>query len=48
MNFLKRINKEDGTSIILVTHEPDYAAMAEREIYLIDGHISSRETEVLV
>lgn len=48
MNFLKRINKEDGTSIILVTHEPDYAAMAEREIYLIDGHISSRETEVQV
>lgn len=48
MNFLKKINKEDGTSIILVTHEPDYAAMAEREIYLVDGHVSSREAEARV
>jgi len=48
MNFLKKINKEDRTSIILVTHEPDYAAMAEREIYLVDGSISSREAELSV
>ncbi len=43
MKFLQKINKEDGTAIVLVTHEPDYASMAEREIYLIDGRISSRE-----
>ncbi|MCB0408520.1 MAG: ABC transporter ATP-binding protein [Bdellovibrionales bacterium] len=39
MQTLKKINKEMGTTIILVTHEPDYAAMAEREIFLVDGRV---------
>ena len=43
MDILKKINKENKTSIILVTHEPDYAAMADREIYLIDGRIGQRD-----
>lgn len=43
MNSLKRFNREHGTSIILVTHEPDYSAMAEREIFLIDGRIGQRD-----
>ncbi|TNF28500.1 MAG: ABC transporter ATP-binding protein [Deltaproteobacteria bacterium] len=48
MKFLQKINKEDGTAIVLVTHEPDYAAMAEREIYLIDGKIASRDLDAHV
>ena len=40
MNVLKEINKKKGTTICLVTHDEQYAAMAEREIYLIDGVIS--------
>jgi len=39
MEILSRINKELGTTIVLVTHESDYSAMAKREIILVDGHI---------
>lgn len=45
MKIFKRINKEHGTTISLVTHEPDFAAQAERELYLIDGRIGSRTSE---
>lgn len=37
MNILQKINKEMNTTIVLVTHEPDYAALANREIFLVDG-----------
>jgi len=39
MNQLKRINQELGSTIVMVTHEPDYAAMAARTILLEDGRI---------
>jgi lipoprotein-releasing system ATP-binding protein len=42
MTILKKVNKS-GTTICLVTHDPDFAAMANREIYLVDGKISSKE-----
>jgi lipoprotein-releasing system ATP-binding protein len=41
MNMLKEVNKEKGTTICLVTHEPSFAKMAEREIFLVDGSISN-------
>lgn len=40
MNTLLKINKEKGTTISLVTHDPEFAAMAEREIFLVDGKVS--------
>lgn len=40
MNLLKKINKEYKTSIILVTHEPDYAAMATQQIHMVDGRLA--------
>lgn len=43
MDILKRANRERNATIVLVTHEPDFAAMAQREIYLVDGRISTRE-----
>ena len=43
MNILKEINHKQSTTICLVTHESDYSAMADREIFLVDGRISSRE-----
>lgn len=39
MEILKRVNRDDGTTIVLVTHEPDYARMAKREIFLVDGRV---------
>lgn len=39
MNILKRVHSEFGTNICLVTHEPEYSKMADREIFLSDGKI---------
>jgi putative ABC transport system ATP-binding protein len=37
MTILDRLNKEQGITIILVTHEADIAAYAEREVVIQDG-----------
>lgn len=39
MDLLTRVNRERGTTLVVVTHEPDYARMAQREIFLVDGRI---------
>ncbi len=39
MRILLSLNKERGTTIILVTHAPDIAAHAQRTIYLRDGKL---------
>jgi putative ABC transport system ATP-binding protein/lipoprotein-releasing system ATP-binding protein len=44
MSFFQRINRERGTTILYVTHDPDFAAMAGRRIHLVDGRISLTES----
>ena len=39
MRILLSLNKERGTTIILVTHAPDIAALAQRTIRLRDGSV---------
>lgn len=39
MEILHKVKKEFQTSIVLVTHEPEYSKMADREIHLADGRI---------
>jgi ABC-type lipoprotein export system ATPase subunit len=39
MNILSTINRDDKTTIIMVTHDPDYAAMATRKVHMADGLI---------
>jgi putative ABC transport system ATP-binding protein len=39
MTILDRLNREEGITIILVTHEPDIAAYAAREIVIKDGQV---------
>lgn len=41
MNLLKNANKEFGTTVIMVTHDPDFAMQASRQINLIDGQIEN-------
>jgi len=41
MNIFRRLNRERKTTIILVTHEPEIAAQADRVIDLRDGTIKS-------
>jgi len=45
MKILKQINEERGATLVIVTHEPEYARMAQREIVLKDGYISQDITE---
>lgn len=39
ISILNRINENRGTTIVLVTHDPDFARESKRQIYLHDGRI---------
>ncbi|MDQ0558282.1 putative ABC transport system ATP-binding protein [Rhizobium mesoamericanum] len=43
MDLMTRLNREQGITIVMVTHEPDIAAYAQRLLRFIDGKL---ETEV--
>ena len=43
MQTLTRLNREQGVTIIVVTHEPDIAAYADRTLTMRDGEIISDE-----
>ena len=45
MNILTDINRTKGTTIVLVTHDPDFAALASRQIFLSDGKLTSDTTK---
>ena len=44
MNLLRELHAE-GSTILMVTHDPRYSAYAERTIHLFDGHITDEETK---
>jgi putative ABC transport system ATP-binding protein len=39
MGIFKRLNREQGMTIVLVTHDPDVASRAERAIHVKDGRV---------
>lgn len=41
MEILKRLNQEDGVTIIQVTHNDQYAAVGDRVVELLDGRIEA-------
>ncbi|RME77970.1 ABC transporter ATP-binding protein [Candidatus Woesearchaeota archaeon] len=43
MDLLKKINKEDHTTIVLVTHDEDVAKIAKKVVFLKDGQVQSRK-----
>ncbi len=43
MKLLLSLNENDGTTLLIVTHDPEVAAVAERIIYLRDGLIENEE-----
>ena len=46
MRILETLNRDEGITIILVTHEIDVAAYAAREIVIKDGQVlSDRQTK---
>ena len=40
MLFLQKLNRKRGITIVLVTHEPDVAAYAQRLVRIVDGQIA--------
>lgn len=40
MNLLRTLNREQGLTIIMVTHEPDMAAYATRTVRFVDGRVA--------
>ena len=44
LDLLINLNREEGTTLVLVTHDPNLAAYADRTITLHDGSILSDET----
>jgi len=43
LELLKRINKENGQALVVVSHDLRVGAMADRTIHLQDGHIVSEK-----
>ena len=42
MDLLQKIN-DDGTTIIMVTHDQDLASQSKRNVHILDGRISSSD-----
>ena len=43
MEIIRKLNREQGVTVILVTHEADVGAYADRLIVMRDGQIASDE-----
>ena len=41
LNLMRKLNREEGQTFLLVTHDPGIAGIADRVIYVIDGHVQS-------
>jgi putative ABC transport system ATP-binding protein len=41
MNLMTGVAREEGTTVVLVTHEPRVAAYADREVIVRDGRVAS-------
>jgi macrolide transport system ATP-binding/permease protein len=48
MDIIRKLNREQGVTVILVTHEQDIGAYADRMIVMRDGKIVSDERQVAV
>ena len=44
MNLMTSVAREEGTTVVLVTHEPRVAAYADREVIVRDGRVANPVT----
>ena len=47
LDTLMALRRENGTTLVLVTHDPDVAKLADRRIHLRDGRIEREERTAL-
>ncbi|MFP4930411.1 ABC transporter ATP-binding protein, partial [Staphylococcus pseudintermedius] len=43
MALFMELNQEQGTTMIVVTHDPKVAAQADRVIHILDGRVQREE-----
>jgi len=46
MELITRLNRENGITVIMVTHEEDIAAYGKRLLRFVDGHLASDHSQV--
>ena len=46
MGLLLALNREQGITVLMVTHEPDMAAYARRQVMFRDGHVESDQANL--
>ena len=39
MGWLEKVNRELGTTVVMVTHDPGFASRARRQVELVDGRV---------
>ena len=44
LELLEEINRQ-GTTIVMVTHDPELAARAQRNVHVIDGQVTDFEED---
>ncbi len=42
LNLLEKLNKEEGVTVVIITHEPDVANRCKRKLYIRDGHLYTK------
>ncbi len=47
IDLLVRLNRDHGSTLVLVTHDPALAACADRVVHLLDGRIASDELRIV-
>ena len=48
IELIASLNREQGITVLLVTHEPDIAEHADRIIHLVDGQVDSDRRKAMV
>ncbi|MBI4423458.1 MAG: hypothetical protein HY554_07020 [Elusimicrobia bacterium] len=43
IGLLRESNRTLGTTVVMVTHDPDYARQADRQLRLADGRLAALE-----
>ncbi|MFH0749349.1 MAG: ABC transporter ATP-binding protein [Candidatus Gottesmanbacteria bacterium] len=43
LDLLEKLNKDEGVTIVIITHEPDVASRCKRKLYIRDGQLFTKQ-----